>query len=181
MSTTKISSKPVDVYECDRCGDVFRHGTGDGGSFCSFSCHDDHRRAEVAVNIFKEIREDHRFCSTCYRMISEIERPPEKWGLPGCVIGYQYGTKHARTVWKDSGGRTRTGIGCECGNCQHYHGDETIRRRHLVTATHHFLDAVELLRIEGKMDHEVNRSQLFNAVIDIGDLQRAVEIAVQRS
>lgn len=180
MSTTESVTDTIDVYECDYCGDVFRHGTGDGGSFCSPLCHDDHRREKAARDIFETIESDHRFCSTCFRMISEIERPPDSWGLPGCVIGYQYGTEHARTVWKDAGGRARTGIGCECGNCQHYHGEETIRRRHLVTATHHFLGAVELLRIEGKIEHNVNQTQLFNAVIDIGKLPDAVAIAVDR-
>lgn len=175
------SSIDTEWHDCSYCGDPYRDGTGDGGSFCSVRCHDDHRREKAAANVLEVIREDHRFCSTCFRLIAEVEKPPEKWGIPSCVIGYQYGTKHARTVWQESNGRKKTGIGCQCGNCQHYHGDETLRRRRLITATHYLNCAADLLRIEGKIDTAVDRERLFDAVIDVGAIRPALEVALIRN
>lgn len=166
-----------DWYDCSYCGEPYRDGTGDGGSFCSYRCHDDHQREKAANNVIETIRKDHRFCSTCFRLIAEVEKPPERWGLPSCVIGYQYGTEHARTVWKD-GRRQSTGLGCRCGNCQHYHSDDDLRRRRLVTAVHYLSCAADLLRIEGKLDTAVDRSQLFDAAIDLGGIRPALEVAI---
>lgn len=89
---------------CDHCGNLRSPKNDTCGKE---ACHLRHRGAK-ALN---QIDSDHCICSTCFRVIKEVEHPP--WGTDlmvegprgrddeslkqDCLVGYQYQTEN--TVW----------------------------------------------------------------------------------
>lgn len=94
MSTTTSPSdwyeqESVDWYECDHCGEYSPSHTFFDTAMCSEEC----RRAADANAILNTLIHDHTVCSTCFRRLKEVEKPPER--APSAVVGFQYRTEHA--------------------------------------------------------------------------------------
>lgn len=171
-----VSNPSTQTYECKVCGGPRTPTTSVRGSFCSTACFDRHKQRKHARDILATIRKDHRFCGTCFRQTKEVEKPPsERWGLPDCVIGFEYRTEHAdegeKTVATDEyGHESLVGFGqtCECGNTQHAQAEPIIRDRFALELAYWLLEAVSELRAEGKVDEDVtvDDAVLFEALID---------------
>lgn len=68
-----VQSAP-ETYQCTECGGS-RTPDESVGSFCSHTCLYRHKGA----NTLEQIKSDHRFCSTCFRQVKSVEKPPEEW------------------------------------------------------------------------------------------------------
>jgi hypothetical protein len=127
-------------------------------------CYDIHARRKTARDILNQIRFDHRFCATCFRQLKHVERPPaEMWGVPDCVIGFEYGTEHAESGEKtrsvDEYGHERLvahGIVCRCGNGHHAQAEAAMQTRFAYEYLPALATAVDELHAEGKTDATVD-------------------------
>lgn len=146
------------------------------GSFCSTACYDTHRARKRARDILATIRKDHRFCGTCFRRTKEIEHPPsDRWGLPDCVVGFEYRTEHAdegeKTVATDEYGHESLvghGLICECGNTKHSQAEVILRNRFSLELGYWLLEAVDDLRAEGSIDATVDDETLLTTLVEYG-------------
>ncbi|QLG62815.1 hypothetical protein [Halorarum salinum] len=167
------------AYECAYCGGNRGKHTSVRGSYCSWDCYDNDEREKAARDVLRTLAKDHRYCRTCFRKTKVVETPDDARDYPDAVCGYQYPTPDAEEVWRDKRGRQATGLGCTCGNCQHSHADPDVQRRYLVTAVYFLTEAVATLQHEDKLDHHLDREQLFQAAIDTGAIRPALEVAIQ--
>lgn len=87
MSATSHSSS--ERYQCNHCGDHAPAHTFFDAAMCSLEC----RRAADAEPILNTLKHDHTTCSTCYRRLKTIEKPPER--ATSAAVGYQYRTPNA--------------------------------------------------------------------------------------
>ena len=107
MSTTE---SPQQTCKC--CEESYEHGLQPG--YCSLECYHKHK----GENVLRQISNDHRFCSSCFRRQKSIEKPPEwflkdrPYSIRESIVGFEYYTEH---VSKDHGFSY-----CECGNVDHY-------------------------------------------------------------
>lgn len=170
-----MSVTPADeTYPCSVCNRPFRKATGVRGSFCSHRCYSIHRRRKDARDILNQLDRDHRFCGTCFRQTKTVDEPPgERWGLPDCLVGFEYATEHATeaetTVSVDEYGRERivghSGKGCECGNTAHYQSEPALQSRFAFETAHFLVDSVDTLHAEGKTDATVDTRRLTDALV----------------
>lgn len=97
----------VETYPCadQACDEHFAAHDSVDGSYCSQTCsyRDDGR------SILRNIAHDHRYCTSCFRQVKEIERPQEHQRVvvgpvdhdqlqatsQDVLVGYQYRTKHS--------------------------------------------------------------------------------------
>ncbi|WP_395166333.1 hypothetical protein [Natrinema pallidum] len=86
MSETQSSSGR---YQCNHCGDYAPAHSFYDAAMCSESC----RRAADAEPILNTIKHDHTTCTTCFRRLKTIEKPPER--APSAAVGFQYRTENA--------------------------------------------------------------------------------------
>lgn len=87
MSATDSSS---DWYSCNHCGEYHPPHTFYDAAMCSLEC----RRQADAETVLNKLKRDHTTCSTCFRQLKQIEKPPERAGSH--VVGFQYRTPNAR-------------------------------------------------------------------------------------
>lgn len=98
-------------YACEHC----EGRRQDGASFCSTECRYRHK----GENVLRNIRFDHRFCSTCYRQLRDIEKPPDELLIQNkvsqlvreSIIGFEYPTPNyqwEQGIWS-----------CKCGTINH--------------------------------------------------------------
>ena len=132
------------------------------GAFCSRQCHLQHR-GQKALNV---IRNDHRWCATCFRKLKEIERPP--MDAPEFVVGYQYPTEHMRPSVDSRGA---LGVeqhwrrwGCECGNVDHRHRDDILEDVEIDGAVYNLLVCLHELEADGPLTERADPDRLFGAL-----------------
>jgi hypothetical protein len=110
-----ITVAPEERYDCafDGCDNDRTPSSSVAGSYCSTEC------ATLATgrSFLEDIKQDHRFCWSCFRQRKEIERPTDeaRRGLgpvtDEALIGYEYSTPHvSEGVW---------GLECTCGAVDH--------------------------------------------------------------
>jgi len=102
-------------YECslEECDNKSTRTSIVDGSFCSRACAD---RAQGRA-LLRDIRQDHRFCWSCFRQRKRVERPTDE-ALRGlgavtadALVGYESPTAAVeRGDW---------GLECECGAVDH--------------------------------------------------------------
>lgn len=116
MSTT--TSPEV---SCGQCSENYQRDLGIKGSFCSLECWYAHK----GQNLREQINNDHRYCSSCFRLRKEIEKPPN-WFLEDrphtikeSIIGFEYYTEN---IQKEGGFAY-----CKCGNVGHFSEHEFLR------------------------------------------------------
>ena len=188
MSVTPTQPTDEETYECSHCGGDRRPSTSVAGSFCSTACHRAHKRAKQAGRILEILEHDHRFCKTCGRQLKTVDKPDttlvvgpcehQEWGhAKDVLVGYQYRTEHAdqgeiSMDVDEAGDRpivergVATGTVCRCGNTAHQHGEAIIRDRFPFETAYFLHRAARTLRAEDKHDVQLDRRQLFDAVVD---------------
>lgn len=97
------------TYQCSGpdCDDSAEPHELVDGSYCSLRC----SRRDDGEAVLRNIEYDHRFCTTCFRQLKEIEKPDASTSIVvgpvdhdaveptvrDCLVGFQYRTRHART------------------------------------------------------------------------------------
>lgn len=142
------------------------------GSYCSQDCADRHDGRRLLRNI----REDHRFCWSCWRARKEIERPTayarrqlDTWRIDDAVVGFEYHTRHV-----DLGDH---GLECECGAVDH-DIDEWITR---TEGPYHWLLKliIEQMNDEGQHHHSFDIATFADTYWRTDDLELAVGRAIR--
>ena len=104
-----------DRYDCsfEDCDQQRTPSSSVAGSYCSTEC----AARATGRSFLDDVRQDHRFCWSCFRQRKEIERPTDET-LRGrgrhtaeAIVGYQYSTEHT-----DEGS---WGLECTCGAVDH--------------------------------------------------------------
>ncbi|MDJ1433605.1 hypothetical protein [Halostagnicola sp. A-GB9-2] len=72
----------------------------------------------------------------------------------------------------------RTGTVCSCGNTDHKHEDETLRKRLPFTTAHYLAVATETLRSEDKHEVRIDHERLFESVFERDSIREAFAKAV---
>jgi hypothetical protein len=126
------------------------------GSYCSRDCAD-HARAH---HLLTDIKQDHRFCYSCFRQRKTIERPPDEtrrgWSplIDEAVIGIEHPTEHV-----DLG---PYGLECTCGALTH---DDPKYRQHEPGTFEQYLAAASHQLVEdGRRDTAIDPSVLTHAL-----------------
>ena len=136
------------------------------GSYCSRKC----RRRDRGRRLLRDIRQDHRFCWSCFRQRKEIERPPDN-ALRGrgrftaeALIGFEYETEHVE--------HGPHGIECECGGIDHDMPDFGQRDQ---TPFHWYLAlASRQLVADGRREDAVDTAVFADELWQTDDLELAV-------
>lgn len=70
-----VATNDTETAECQHCGGPRNPDASVGGSFCSHECYYN-AKGTKALN---QIKQDHLFCSTCFRQVKTVEEPPDGW------------------------------------------------------------------------------------------------------
>lgn len=182
-----VLNPPRESCTCAYCEGPRNPQASVAGSYCSQSCHEAHRRERAANDLLNKVRQDHRFCFTCFRQLKEVAKPPSR--APDCAIGLQYLTEHADVGEKSrlrfetnrpdgpSPDRVRTGTVCTCGATEHSDCIELFRRlepKYVVR----FATTVNTLVAEGKIEADAIDQEAFVDALPADQLRDAVEAAV---
>jgi len=107
---------PTQTFDCAYCEDEYTHGVK--GSFCGIECWYRHK----GENILSQIQTDHTYCSSCFALRKEIDKPPAEFKRRLKITngpesgeslqGFQYYTPN---VEKADGF-----VYCKCGNIDHH-------------------------------------------------------------
>lgn len=168
-----ITVTPEQRYDCERdgCDETRTRSTSVGGSYCSRECYN----RSTGSNLLRDIRQDHRFCWSCWRARKEIERPTaeSRRGLgpitDDALVGYEYYTEHAEMG--------PYGLECACGAVSHDIDDYD----RLADGPYHwFLKlAFEQMVDEGQRDGAFDLVAFANAYWETDDLELAVGRAIE--
>ncbi|MEE6210833.1 hypothetical protein U3A55_11810 [Salarchaeum sp. III] len=158
MSTSKSPSESdVQTDECAYadCTTEFVVGMAVHGSYCSRDCM---LRAR-GQGPLATLRDDHRWCGTCFARLKEIDPAPED--APECATGLQTltesATKGERTRHRDdvvdsSDWRTI----CTCGNTEHDHHEPAFNSDDVRRRARNLVAALRDLAREEKLPHHVD-------------------------
>ena len=143
------------------------------GSFCSRDCADRaHGRA-----LLRDIRQDHRFCWSCFRQRKRVERPTDEFlrGLDAvtaeALVGYESPTPAVE--------RGDFGLECECGAVDH---DLPDWGRRAAGPFEWFLQlASKRLVADGRRDDVVDAATLADELRPDGAGDVPLELAVGRA
>lgn len=140
------------------------------GGYCSQACADRHAGAKL----LRAIRQDHRFCWSCWRALKTVETPTAeaRRGLgpvtDEALVGYEDTTRHV-----DQGPH---GLECACAAVGH---DIVGWDRRDEGPYHWFLmRVVEQMREEGQHDKRLDLETFANVLWETDDLERAVGAAL---
>lgn len=162
-------------YECalEECDNERTRTSSVDGSYCSEKCANRAR----GRGLLRDIRQDHRFCWSCFRQRKEIERPTNeaRRGLApitdAALIGYEYLTPAAE--------RGDHGPECKCGAVDHDLPDWGQRS---AGPWEWFLQlASERLADDGRRDDALNAAKLADELWTRGDDNVPLELAVGRA
>jgi len=178
MSTTQTPAR--ESYPCTVCDDEFAAGTAFHGSYCSAECYYRHKGRDI----IRDIKQDHRWCATCFRPLKEVEEPPEGhsvWvegprGRPDenvqedVLVGYQYRTETTEWVVDEQDMPNaflpleHSRWGCDCGAVDPSTQSDTLRHVHAETVIDALYACLEQLAAEDNVAHEPSRGALFDAL-----------------
>jgi len=162
-------------YTCahDDCNNTRTQTSSVDGSYCSRDCAD--RSAGQAF--LQDIKQDHRFCWSCFRQRKRVERPPKK-ALRGlgrvtadAVIGYQSPTPAVQ--------QGDYGLECTCGAVDHNTPDYT--RRTAGPYSWYLANLTRRLRADGRRDTTIDPAQLADELWNHGSQDVSLELAVGRA
>lgn len=162
-------------YECalKGCDNERTRTSSVDGSFCSRACAD---RAQGRA-LLQDIRQDHRFCWSCFRQRKRVERPTDE-ALRGlgavtadALVGYESPTPAVK--------RGDYGLECECGAVD---PDIPDWGRRAAGPFEWFLQlASERLVADGRRDDAIDAATLADELWADGDEDLALELAVGRA
>ena len=110
------------TQHCHYCGGEYEYGYD--GQYCSEEC----LISQQGEKALRNIKHDHRFCSTCYKPLKVVYRPDDRDTpelrkkaliIRESFVGFQDFTEHVE--------HGNYGIECSCGNVDHYHCEEAFR------------------------------------------------------
>lgn len=124
------------------------------GSYCTTGCF----YRDKGENIRQKIRQDHRFCATCFRVRKEITKPPETFLrsravlIRDTIIGFETATEclnygHGLT-W------------CACGSIDHDGDYDWLREMELRTAATNAIALLCQLEEEGQLSQRPDPQRL---------------------
>jgi len=172
----------LDIPECAHC-ETWRNPNGDvKGSYCSRDCW----LRSKGQNVLTELQHDHTICATCFRVIKEIECPPEGTvvniptpdaphnhgdadGVKNVLIGYQYETPATERAVDDFSTdpyrvQERTRWSCECGNVDPNERDDILEE---IDLDETIIRLLQRLRERYEMDqlpNQPSKQRLFDAL-----------------
>ena len=162
-------------YECslEDCDDERTRTSSVDGSFCSRDCADQaHGRA-----LLQDIKQDHRFCWSCFRQRKRVERPTDEalrrvdTITADALVGYESATPAVK--------RGDYGLECECGAVDH---DLPDWGRRAAGPFEWFLQlASERLVADGRRDDAVDAVALADELWADGDEDVPLGLAVGRA
>lgn len=178
VSTTQ--TPPRESYECTACGDDYPAGSAYAGSYCSDVCYHQHKGRDV----IRDIKQDQRWCATCFRPVKEIEQPPSTKTLfvegprgrddetlqKDVLIGHQHPTEQTRWVVDEQEMPNaflpleRSRWGCSCGAVNPSTQSAILQRIHAKTVITSLLTCLAQLHDEGNVAHHPSREALFDAL-----------------
>lgn len=181
MSTTHPPTEPsVQTDECarDDCTVEFHIAQATEGSYCSPRC------AIMArgESILEALRNDHRWCGTCWGLLKEIEDPPES--APECAIGTQTLTPHATKGLRTLEGseraldRTAWATICECGNTDARHHEPVFNAGDLRDRAENLLAALDQLHAEDRLPHQPTKEVVVRNIVCGSEIRWAFAIGV---
>lgn len=162
-------------YTCahNDCTNTRTQSSSVDGSYCSRDCAD-HAHGAALLN---DIKQDHRFCWSCFRQRKRVERPPKE-ALRGlgritadAVIGYQSPTPAVQ--------QGDYGLECRCGAVTHNTPDWN-RRKHGPYCWY-LANATRRLQQDGRRDTTINPARLADELWSDGDQDVSLELAVGRA
>ena len=162
-------------YECslEDCDDERTPTSSVAGSYCSRDCAD---RAH-GWGLLQDIKQDHRFCWSCFRQRKRVERPTDEAlrradpVTAEALVGYESPTPAVE--------RGDYGLECECGAVDH---DLPDWGRRVAGPYCWFLQlASERLVADGRRDDAVNAAALADELWADGDEDVPLELAVGRA
>jgi hypothetical protein len=127
--------------------------------------------------LLQDIRQDHRFCWSCFRQRKEVERPTDAarrgWSLliDEAVVGYEHPTKAVE--------QGPYGLECTCGAV--YHDDPVYDQRHEGPFEWFLQVASERLVADGCRDDVVDAATLADELWANGAGDVPLELAVGRA
>jgi len=162
-------------YECslEDCDNERTRTSSVDGSYCSRACAD---RARGRA-LLRDIRQDHRFCWSCFRQRKKVERPTDEarsgWSLliDEAVVGYESPTPAVE--------RGDYGLECKCGAVDH---DLPDWGRRAAGPFEWFLQlASERLAADGRRNDAVDAATLADELWVDGAGDVSLELAVGRA
>lgn len=141
------------------------------GGYCSDECAARHRGRKL----LRHIRQDHRFCTSCWRPRKTVERPTAhaRRGLgpitDECLVGYEDATRHVE--------HGPYGLECECAAVSH--DIEGWDRRAEGPYHWHLAEIVAQIDAEGQRDIDFDLAVFADAYWETDDLELAVGRAIQ--
>jgi len=170
-----VTVRRQERYDCsfDECDNDRTPTSTVAGSFCSSECADQ----ACGRALLRDIRQDHRFCWSCFRQRKEVERPTDEarrgWSLliDEAVVGYEYPTEAV-----DQG---PFGFECKCGALSH--DDPVYDRRHEGPFEWFLQLCSEQLVQEGRRDDAVDAATLADELWSGGAADVVLELAVGRA
>lgn len=162
-------------YDCARegCDETRTEHTSVAGSYCSEACAN--RAAGAAL--LRDLRNDHRFCGTCFRLRKDVEQPSDEYArqagwtalIREAVVGHEHLTEHVTTG--------PHGVECRCSAVDHTVDADWLRDEH---PYHWYLKlAVAYLREHGKRDDRLDIVTLVDELWADTDLELAVGRALE--
>lgn len=164
VQTSLNSTWKTDECAHPECDTSFTVDRAIDGSYCSDDCRLQHR----GVKALNAVKNDHRWCATCFRRIKTISKPPS--GYPDFVIGYQYPTEHMVVAEDARGGDGEpprlefTRWSCQCGNVDMSHRDEIIEDVEIEGIVFNLLTCLRELEADGPLEERADKDRLFDAL-----------------
>lgn len=169
-TTTPTSSPRHSNRECNHCTHVIAPDCFYAPGYCSRYCYHAHQGRKVLTNI----RDDHKFCFTCFKQLKTLERARSR--DPDVFTGYQYPTEHARRGLvdrypadsridiPDHADYTRIGIVCECGQTHHRSRESVIQETSFRDIVESLYYALHHFKQNGRHDYEITIQGLADAL-----------------
>jgi hypothetical protein len=179
MSATDTHT--TESYTCSHCDGERSPETSVRGSFCSAACYYRHRGTKA----LHAIRQDHRFCGSCFRRIKTTSRPAERTLqrqqvsllVREAFVGYQDRTEHA-TVGVDEFDRDAernhalrvegTRLSCRCGTVDPQDEHEVLRDLDTRATVISLWRALVALERDGTLQQRPTRGDYFDAFREAG-------------
>lgn len=168
----------VDEPTCGHCGRWVNPEKTIAGSYCSHECYYSDRGESALTNL----EDDHKYCRSCFARVKDVEEPPEE--LDDYIVGFQYGTEHARRVSKEyeraptAKGILKRRIGCACGNTELGEYDAAVAEADLERTLVSLVDALRDKYHEGRLDEKVDWRRLFEAYREHESIEYAVGVGL---
>jgi len=189
----QVTHQKADTCAFPDCDKEFQVLNAVAGSYCSQECHDRH----AGRRLLRTIRQDHRFCWSCWRPRKELEQPTEEYrtrafatsgvGLTvdgeGALTAERYGQElsNEAVVGFEHHSRHVTmgpyGLECECGAIDHDNVDWD--KREDVAYHWQLKRVIQQMTDEGAHDYQFDVVTFAEELWATDDLELAVGRAIE--